>query len=340
MELNLNDAVFKDPEILVAYFEHFGFSQFKIHKNYMTFGRSEEGSPTSIVCYFDSDRAFVMDYPLGISGDIIGFIQKERGLTFYEASSPLKELVSGNYENGKFEIEYAFGGFFKNNPHNSDFNSPIEESILDGFEVVGNQRFKEDGISYKTQRFFEIGYLPKYDLITIPLRDEKGNLVGVKARYNRDIERGSKYVHLVECSQGFLLYGYSYNYEYLRNSPEIYVFEAEKSVMQAYNFGVRNCISLGGSEISQRQVELLFELSPKRIILMLDEGLLKAKIDVSLEKLKEMNKSRYKFFRMEPVEIQYWKPSEKTQPKASPTDFGKERFDEILKQEIESYESR
>lgn len=337
MQLDLTDEIFKDPELIVQYLEHFGFAQFKIHKDYISFGRSEDGSPTSIVCYFNRNKAYVEDYPLGISGDIIGFIQQEKSLNFREASQPLKKMVEGVYSETKYKVRHPFGGFFKGNTYEHELNDAIDEAILESYEPIGNQRFKEDGISYKAQRFFEVGYLPGPELITIPLRDDAGKLVGVKARKNFEVGTSSKYLHLEECSQALMLYGYSQNYDYINNSKEIYIFEAEKSVMQAYSFGIRNCVALGGSAISDKQVELLFRLNPKRIILMLDEGLMDFKIEDSMEKLQSMNESRYRFLKLKPVELAYWQPSELAEPKDSPTDHGKERFEQILNEEIKIY---
>ena len=60
---------------------------------------------------------------------------------------------------------------------------PIPEKILSYFEPYVNDMFCEDGVGYDTQVEFEIGYDEFTNRITIPIRDDLGNLVGVKARY-------------------------------------------------------------------------------------------------------------------------------------------------------------
>ena len=67
------------------------------------------------------------------------------------------------------------------------------------------------------------------------------------------------------------LYGYSHNYSILTNGI-VYIFEAEKSVMQCYTYGIRNCVALGSGTISKKQCQMILELNPKKVIFMHDAG--------------------------------------------------------------------
>ena len=59
---------------------------------------------------------------------------------------------------------------------------PIPEKVLSYYLPYGNIMFEDDGISLKTQMEWEIGFDCMSNAITIPLRDELGNLIAVKAR--------------------------------------------------------------------------------------------------------------------------------------------------------------
>ena len=63
--------------------------------------------------------------------------------------------------------------------------------------------FNEDGVSYDTQAEFEIGYDEFTNRITIPIRDDLGNLVGVKARYfYRQVpEDEQKFMYIEKCAR-------------------------------------------------------------------------------------------------------------------------------------------
>ena len=105
---------------------------------------------------------------------------------------------------------------------------------------------------------FEIGYDIQTDYITIPIRDELGNFVGVKGRYfGEPDERHTKYTYLEKCNKSKLLYGYSQNKLHIKNSSCIYIVESEKAVMQLAGMGIRNVVSTGGKTISKYQVELI-----------------------------------------------------------------------------------
>lgn len=336
MKIDLNDDVFKDPDILIQYFSHFGFDHFKKHRNYITFAVDEDGDPFSISCYFDKDRAIAIDYVRDVRSDIIGFVCQERKVNFNEAVVPLLQLVDGKYFGAvRRKRKYPFGGFFHRNQC-ADKNQRIlnEEIVLKQYEAIGNQRFLDDGISFRTQRFFNIGYLPKNDLITIPIYSSEGDLIGVKGRYNADVTHGPKYIHLYECSQSQTLYGFYENQQFLKEAEVIYVFEAEKSVMQAFSFGVRNCVAIGSCDLSKKQCELLFSLNPEKIVLMLDQGLPQNKIDQNVQLLNSLNQKRNSFFKLETITIGYWKPSKEEMSKASPTDHGKKHFKEIIKKQL------
>jgi DNA primase len=139
---------------------------------------------------------------------------------------------------------------------------PISEKVLDYYLPYGNKIFEEDGISLETQRDFNIGYDPQSNRVTIPLLSPTGDLCGVKGRLLGEAdEYNPKYMYIMPTAKAKLLYGLYENRSYIKNSNYLYIFEAEKSVLQCATMGVRNAVATGGKTISASQIELITRTS-------------------------------------------------------------------------------
>lgn len=156
---------------------------------------------------------------------------------------------------------------------NDDKLETINEEVLNYFGRYGNPLFYKDGISYKTQWEFELGYDLNYHMITIPIRDELGSLVGVKGRlFKEHVEDWeSKYLYLHPCSKTKVLYGLNKTLPYIKERNEVVVVESEKAVMQLWSRGIKNAIAISGHILSDTQVKKLTHLNVP-IVLAYDEG--------------------------------------------------------------------
>lgn len=335
--INLEQDKLRDPDTLIKIFETFGYCNFKIHKTYISFGRNEESNPTAIFCYFDRSRAWINDSPRSIQGDLIAFLMEEESLSFHETVKAIESIVGDKLYEIKPKRNAWFGGLYevKNFSVNGENNElpSIDESVLEDYEIIGNRLFLKDGISLSTQKHFGIGFDEERQVITIPIYSHDGRLVGVKGRLNRKpLPKENKYFYLYPCEVSKTLFGYHQNISHLYNAKEIYIFEAEKAVMQAFSFGVRNCVSIGGATLSKEQCQLISYLNPKRVILMLDEGIIDRVLENDCKEL-----LRHSF--MNKFEVCYWVPSEGTPSKSSPTDLGYKGFLKAVG-DIKVYENR
>lgn len=159
---------------------------------------------------------------------------------------------------------------------------PISEDILLYYKNYVNDLFYEDNIDYQTQREFEIGYDEATNRITIPIRSEIGDLVGVKGRlFKKDLDENDlKYVYIEPCARAKVVYGLNKTREYIKQTGCIYVGESEKFPQQLWSYGYRNSGATGGKELSQYQIEMLVRLGVD-IIFCFDK-------DVSKEELEEL----------------------------------------------------
>jgi DNA primase len=139
--------------------------------------------------------------------------------------------------------------------------------------------FAEDNISYSTQREWELGYDPNSNRWVLPIRDELNALVGIKGRYfYREVPEGQlKYVYLESCPRNKILFGYNRTKEYIKESDTVYVLEAEKGVLQFWNYGIKNCIGIGGTKVGQNQIDKISRLG-KKLVLVFDKDFTEDKI--------------------------------------------------------------
>lgn len=205
--------------------------------------------------------------------------------------------------------------------------------------------WEKEGISFDAMDKFGI----KFDMIrnrmVIPIYDDKGVFVGAKVRnFNQeDIENGRKYMPLIHNDEiytydkGKILYGLNFNKKNIKNAKRAIIFESEKSTILYESLYVGNkAVSIGGSNVSIYQAELLKQYKVETVVLALDN-------DYSLlpnengeydkyfglyKMLKEANKLDAKGFN---VEIVYdWEQSF-LENKDAPIDKGREIWNKLYR---------
>lgn len=327
---DIKKELIKNPEKIKDILEHFGYCNIVIRTKYIQFGRDEFSSKKSIVIKLENNRyLYVHDYARNIQKDLFSYIMTQRNIEFSMVMNEVKKClgISDYYE--YFGKKGIFGGFYERvRKRNTTQHNIYPESELKQYKNIGNTRFLKDHISLQAQRYFNIGYDIEAQGITIPIRDQFGQLMGIKERFNYDVPDGEmKYFYSLPCQASQTLYGYSQNYNYLvRNT--VFIFEAEKSVLQCYSYGIRNCVSLGSGTISQKQVQILLELDPEKIIFMHDVGYGLENIMRNIEQVK-------RYSRFSEVELGYWNYFDKQyEDKISPSDLGKEELQRIIDTEI------
>lgn len=205
--------------------------------------------------------------------------------------------------------------------------------------------WEKEGISFDTMDKFGI----KFDMIrnrmVIPIYDDKGVFVGAKVRnFNQeDIENGRKYMPLIHNNEiysydrGKVLYGLNFNKKAIKAAKRAIIFEAEKSCLLYDSLYVGNkAVSIGGSNVSVYQVELLKKMGVETVVLALDNDYsLLPKEDGKYDKyfglykmLKEANKLSAKGFA---VEIVYDWEQEFLENKDAPIDKGRKVWNKLYR---------
>ena len=325
----IKEQLSQNTNAIVDLLDYFGFSHINTTSKEIRFARDDQGGQ-NISIRLDG-RVHVNDFAKGVSGDIFSYIIREKNITFREVIQQTKRILGlGNDWRPQYKRS-LFGGIYANiNRPNTEIQlKAYEESVLDKYEKCGNLRFLHDGISLDAQKFWGIRFSVEDNRIIIPIRNEYSDLVGAKGRLNGDAdEENPKYLYTIPVAMSQLLYGYSENYQYLYGNDVILV-ESEKSVMQAWDFGVRNIVALGSHSLSEKQTKLLLQLQPKKIVIAMDEGL-------EFEHTKRNADMIKNFGGMLTPEIWYWDADQDLDvgAKCSPTDMGKEKFEEIMQEQL------
>ena len=319
-----------DPEKLKELLEYFNFYNVHIHQSYISFGRAQDTSKKSIVVRLEkNDYLYVTDYARNISKDLFSYISEQRLVDFKDIIGVVRNILGVDDFSLFNESRGIFGGFYEKIRKRSEYSvRTYDESVLDKYIPLANKRFVDDNISITAQQFFGIRYDVESQGIVIPIHNQIGELIGAKVRCNYEVQDGEmKYYYLIPCQASQTLYGYSQNYNYLTNNI-IYIYEAEKSIMQCFSYGIRNCVALGSGSISRKQVRMLLELNPKKIIFMHDVG-------YDLENILRNINMVKNYSRFSEVELGYWDFFDRLYDnKVSASDLGKKELLRIMDTEI------
>mgnify|MGYP002511472954 CR=1 FL=1 len=197
----LKEMLLNQVDCIVELLETYGFEDIRWTHRELRFKRDAEGGMNRSIKLDNNDALLVHDFARGVSTDIFAYIVKEKDVKLGEVLSRVKSLLKleNNWVPQK-KIE-LFGGIYNRIVNKTSANELLKEyprEILDNYDLACNERFRRDGISYKTQRYFGLMFDVVSNRIVIPLYDELGRLVGVKGRINRsDVEDNvPKYLYL------------------------------------------------------------------------------------------------------------------------------------------------
>jgi len=214
-----------------------------------------------------------------------------------------------------------------------------DDHVLDCFVHAYPSEWLSDGISREAIDKYNIKYSISQNKIIIPHYDISGRLVGVRGRALNDneIELFGKYAPVQVEGQWYShplslnLYGLNFNWQNIKQSGIVYVFESEKSVLQCDSFSQPNCaVAVCGSSFNKFQLALLLKhCAPREVVICFDR-----------EELPYERKYYNKLYKMGKKYINYaqisfvYDQSEFTNLKDSPSDHGEEIFYKLLSKRI------
>ncbi len=326
----LREYLIQNPEEIVKILEVTDFHSISFfdNKKEIRCAYYEGGNHTSVAINCETLQTYV--FSKGIGGDLFYVISLHNNWSMGQTLNLIYKILNIKDIN-ELNIPFIFGGFYKKI---STFNKQEKENILPAdtlnrFVNHPSIRFAKDNISYLTQYKFKIKYDTTTNRVVVPWFNKKGDLVGITGRYNfNDIGNNPKWKAVESFSKGNYLYGLYENQKEIEEMDYAIIGESEKFVMQLDSYGYHNGLALGNCTITDKQARIIKSLPVKKIIIALDEGVNIEHILTQCEKLKggifNNNKEIWCIYDNE----------NKVVPKgskASPTDFGKEKLEYLLK---------
>lgn len=157
----------------------------------------------------------------------------------------------------------------------------FDDCALDVFIKKYPIEWLNDGITKAAMDKFNILFSISQNKIIIPHYDINNNLIGIRGRsLNKwEIENIGKYMPIqIEQTRyshplSLNLYGLNINKENIKETGVVFLFEAEKSVLQVENFNMINCsVAVCGSNFNKFQLNILLkECHPKEIVICFDK---------------------------------------------------------------------
>ena len=277
MDIELLKEHILENDFIPTILEELGCHHIRQKDGYIQCG-NPDGDNTTAVCVYENTNLTTINYTRdiangkNISTDLISLVEFYKQLSFPYAVKWICDVLDIDYYSNldddlpkslqltKLLVEMQSSDTTTEEEEKP--LKPIPEIILSYYKPYVNDMFNEDGVSYETQIEFEIGYDELTDRITIPIRDDLGNLVGVKARYfYRDVpEDECKFTYIERCAKSQILYGLYKTIGFIKNKQRVFVVEAEKGVQQLFDKGYCETVSTGGYKITKYQIDKLTRL--------------------------------------------------------------------------------
>lgn len=255
------------------------------------FSRLEDTNPTSMMLDVNTLRYYC--FSTNGKGNLFTLIMDRLHCTFPQSLEFVAKVLDLDTSEFNIKVRYPFHGFYRKllPDRDDDFTLPtIPEDSLAPYLGKLNTMFFQDGIDYKTQELFQIGYDDVSGRITIPERDFNGNLVGIMGRSNDPrCSHEERWLPIVPCSRSKTLFGLQQNYRSIVDRRSVFLFESEKAPMQMRSFGSQLALGLCGCHVSQAQATMISSMQPKNVVLALDEGLEEEAVREEAKKLQQDN---------------------------------------------------
>lgn len=243
---------------------------------------------------FSIKEGFYHCFSCGRSGRMIWWLHDYEGLTYDEAVEKAARIADVDLKTMcQSEVMIylkKIGQCFQRKRQKFE-HTVINPKEYDKFKKAAIPEWEEEGIDPAVMSLFDIRLDERGNRIVYPVYDIDGNLINVKGRtrYKNYKElKLQKYVNYYKVGKLDYFQCLNHNLTYVKEKREIIVFESIKSVMKAYGWGYKNCVSAETHSLSDEQIDLLISLKVN-VVLAWDSDVGRYDPDVidSLKKLKQ-----------------------------------------------------
>lgn len=205
-------------------------------------------------------------FSCGKSGGIIGYLIDYEKMRFDDAVEKAAKLANLDLSKMCQSQTIAFLKKVKalSSKAKVSYEHPqFDEQILKKYKSEAAQEWLDEGIDQSVMDLFGIRIDNWQNRIVYPVRDICGNLINVKGRTrypNFKQLKIPKYINYYEVGIMDYFQSLDITLPYIIKSKEVIIFESIKSVMKAYGWGYKNCVSAEKHTLTKEQIDLLIKL--------------------------------------------------------------------------------
>lgn len=264
------------------------------------------------------------DFSSGRGGNIIHFVREYHNVGYNRALEIIKEYANISDDISQKSTKLGCVSIAKKfkqltTKEKQSKSGVLNSDYMDRYEINAAklQSWVDEGIDFETLMYFGVRYDSFSNRIVYPIKSYGGDIINVCGRtLDKDYKAKKlrKYSYFFPLGILDTLYGISDSIDYIREKKEVIIFEGAKSVMLAYQWGIKNTCALLTSHLNPQQLKFLIKLGV-RVVFALDEDV-DIRQDQNIKKLKRYvtvewvkNKDNLLSEKMSPVDMgeEVWK---------------------------------
>ena len=234
-------------------------------------------------------------FSCGRSGGMIGYLIDFEGLSFEDAVDKAARLANVDLtkmcksETMTFLKRYKM---MQNKQKKIYRHEILPSSTLDKYIKGKVQEWLDEGIEQEVMDLFGVRIDDIGNRIVYPVYDVEGNLINIKGRTRYENYKQlklAKYINYYTVGVMDYFQCLETTLPYIREENEVIIFESIKSVMKAYGWGYKNCVSAEKHTLTPEQIDLLVKLRAN-VILAYDSDVqyLKGEVKEDINKLRRV----------------------------------------------------
>ena len=208
-------------------------------------------------------------FSCGAKGQMIGYLMQFEGLDFESAVEKAAQLANIDMSKMCHSETVIFLKKYKRLLETQRNKSKVEHLILPDHAITkfsNKEKISEwlnEGITQEMIDLFGARIDTYQNRIVYPVYDINGNLINVKGRTRyKDYHalKIPKYINYYPVGTMDYFQGLNITLPYIKEENEVIIFESVKSVMKAYAWGYKNCVSAEKHTLTAEQISLLIKL--------------------------------------------------------------------------------
>ena len=214
---------------------------------------------------FSPEKNSYYCFSCGKSGGMIGYLIDFEGLSFDEAVDKAAKLANVDLSKmcqSKTMIFLKKYKMLQEQQKEKYQHEILPASTLDKYSKYKVQEWLDEGIKQEVMDLFSVRIDDIGNRIVYPVYDIDGNLINIKGRTRYENYKQlklAKYINYYAVGVMDYFQCLETTLPYIQKN-EVIIFESIKSVMKAYGWGYKNCVSAEKHTLTPEQIELLIKL--------------------------------------------------------------------------------